>query len=149
MEFFLTVVLVVGLVVFVHGQNKKARRQQAASFTYHHDDVSWVVNFATSRMLFQCSALELVDDSDTEYELRREPNGRWCRRMTNDSWAREFQRARASFTNNKTGVGSEIGRNLAKGRLAELGDAPAWEPVPDLLVPMIESHYQTYQDVLG
>jgi len=144
------VLIVVLLFWYGNARSNDARRRGAVSFEFDEPDgyVRWIVNFQRGRLFFRWEPPHDPDPSDRnrnlEYELRREGAGQWSMRLTDESWGRALQHARADAKSEMPTV--EEGANR---RLQELGDSPEWGPISPHLAAVIENRYQTYAEVFG
>jgi hypothetical protein len=145
MELIAVIVLIAVLMWYGKARAKGARRTQAISFTYDSPDgcTTWIGNFTTSRLHYRFSMPD-PDPSDPnfnrDYELRRDPQGAWSIRLTDQSWAKALQRARKAAKDSTF----ESVRQAANAELLELGDEPSWQPPPSELLALLESRYQVF-----
>ena len=144
-------VAIIVILFFWYGnaRSKESRQRDAAAFEYVEPGgyVRWIVNFRSCCLFYRWEPDDPAPtdrNHDLEYELRRDSGGQWQMRLTDASWGRALQNAKA-------GAKSELPslREAASKQLKDLGDGPEWVPIFTPLLAVIENRYQTYVEVFG
>ena len=151
MEIFLVLAVVIGLVMWSRRANSRREAiatKTSALQTWEFDDsrsgdhvCTWELHFPTMRLRHKDYYADDSERFPLFFGARRTVNGRWEVLLSEESRAEQIASVRRELASMEPGARF---REDAEERLANYEKPAEWRPIPERLVPSLETAYQRY-----